>query len=44
MLLKNLSNVDQISKWKSKGLSKQYLNSVGTVGDIVLSKPINLCI
>ena len=36
----NLSNVDQINKWKSKGLSNQYLNSAGTIGDIVLSKPI----
>ena len=36
----NLSNVGQISKWKSKGLSDQYLNLVGTVGDIALSKPI----
>ena len=36
----NLSNVDQISKWKSKGLSNQYLNAVGTLGDVVLSKPI----
>ena len=30
----NLSNLDQINKWKSKGLSNQYLNLVGTVGDI----------
>ena len=29
------SNVDQISKWKSKGLSNKYLNLVGTVADIV---------
>ena len=36
----NLSNVDQISKWKSKGLSNQYLNLVGTVGHIGLSKQI----
>ena len=36
----NLSNVDQISKWKSKGLSNQYLNTVGTLGDVVLNKPI----
>ena len=36
----NLSNVDQISQWKSKGLSNQYLNLNGTVGDVVLSKPI----
>ena len=33
-------NGDQINKWKSKGLSNQYLNGAGTVGDIVLSKPI----
>ena len=33
----NLSNAHQ---WKSKGLSNQYLNLVGTVADIVLSKPI----
>ena len=36
----NLSNVNQISKWKSKGLSNQYLGDVGTLGDVVLSKPI----
>ena len=36
----NLSNVDQISKWKSKGLSNQYLNVTDTLGDVVLSKPI----
>ena len=36
----NLSNVDQIIKWKSKRFSNQYLNLVGTYGDIVLSKPI----
>ena len=36
----NLSNVNQISKWKSKGLSNQYLNVVGTLGDAVLSTPI----
>ena len=27
----NLSNVDQISKWKSQGLSNQYLNLNGTM-------------
>ena len=32
----NLSNVNQISKWKSKGFSNQYLN----LADIVLSKPL----
>ena len=36
----HLSNVDQISKWKSKRLSNQYLNVVGTLSDVVLSKPI----
>ena len=35
-----LSNKDQIDKWKSKGLSNQYLNASGTFGDAVLSKPI----
>ena len=38
-----LLNGDQINKWRSKGLSNQYLNGAGTVGDIVLGKPINLC-
>ena len=36
----NLSNGSQISKWKSKAFSNQYLNLIGNVGDIVLSKPI----
>ena len=36
----NLSNVNQINKWKSKRFSNQYLNAVGTLGDVVLSKPI----
>ena len=36
----NLSNVNQISKWKSKGLSNQYLDVVGTLGNVVLSKSI----
>ena len=36
----NLRNVDQISKWKSKELSNQYLNINGTLGDVVLRKPI----
>ena len=36
----NLSNADQINKWKSNGLSNQYLIAVGTLGDVVLSKPI----
>ena len=36
----NLSNVNQINKWKSKVLSNQYLNLVRALVDIVLSKPI----
>ena len=36
----NLSNTNQIIKWKSKGLSNQYLNAVGTPADVVLSKLI----
>ena len=36
----NLSSVNQISKWKSKELSNQHLDTVGTLGDVVLSKPI----
>ena len=36
----NLSNVNQINKWKSKGLSNQYLNLNGKMDDVVLSKPI----
>ena len=36
----NLSIRNQIDKWKLKGLSNQYLNGAGTVGDIVLNKPI----
>ena len=36
----DLSNVNQISKWKSKGFSNQYLDDVGTFGDVVLSKLI----
>ena len=35
-----LLNGDQIDKRRSKGLSNQHLNGAGTVGDIVLSKPI----
>ena len=38
--LKTLENGNQISLWKSKGLSNQYLNLVGTLGDIILSEPI----
>ena len=36
----NLSSEDQTGNWKSKGLSNQYLNALGTIGDVVLSKPI----
>ena len=36
----DLSNGNQTSKWKSKGLSDQYLDAVGTLGDVVLSKPM----
>ena len=36
----DLSNGNHINNWKSKGLSNQYLNGAGTVGDIVISKPI----
>ena len=36
----NFSNVNQISKWKLKGLSNQYLDAVVKLGDVVLSKPI----
>ena len=32
--------VNQISSWKSKGLSNQILNLAGTLGDIILSKSI----
>ena len=35
-----LSNKNQIDVWKSKRLSNQYLNVVGTLGNVVLSKPI----
>ena len=30
----------QIDKWQSKGLSKQYLDTFGIIGDVMLSKPI----
>ena len=36
----DLKNGDEVSKWKSKGLSNQYLDAVGTLGGVVLSKPI----
>ena len=35
-----LSNGDNIEDWKSIGLSNKYLNVKGTVGDVILSKPI----
>ena len=35
-----LLNQDQINKWKSKGLSNKYLNTLGTIGDVVSNKPI----
>ena len=35
-----LINENQIDKWKSKGLSNQYLSIFGTIGDVILSKPI----
>ena len=36
----NLLNQDQIDKWKSNGLPNRYLNTLGTIGDVVLSKPM----
>ena len=35
-----LIHENQIDKWKSKGLSNQYLSTFGTIGDVILSKPI----
>ena len=35
-----LMNKNQIDKWKSKGLSNRYLSTFGTIGDVILSKPI----
>ena len=35
-----LINENQIDKWKSKGLSSQCLSTFGTIGDVILSKPI----
>ena len=35
-----LISENQIDKWKSKGLSNQYLSTFGTIGDVILSKPI----
>ena len=36
----NLLNQYQIHKWKSKRLSNQYLDTFGTIGNVVLRKPI----
>ena len=36
----NLVNEYQSDKWKSKGLSSQYFGIFGTIGDVLLSKPI----
>ena len=33
-------STNQVSTWKSKGLSNQILNLAGTVGDIILSKSV----
>ena len=38
----NLINGNQIDKWKLEGLSNQYLDTFGIIGDVVLSKPIKL--
>ena len=34
----HLRNGDEVTKWKSNGLSNQYLGIIGTLGDVVLSK------
>ena len=37
----DLRNGDEVSKWKSKVLSgHQHLGVIGTIGDVVLNKPI----
>ena len=36
----NLIKEYQIDKWKSKGLSNQYLDTFGIIRDVMLSKPI----
>ena len=36
----NLIKEHQIDKWKSKGLSNQYLDTFGIISDLMLSKPI----
>ena len=37
----DLRNGDEVSKWKSKVLSgHQYLGVIGTLGDVLLNKPI----
>ena len=33
-------STNQVSTWKSKGLSNQILNLAGTVGDTILSKSV----
>ena len=35
-----LINENQIDKWKSKGLFNHYISTYGTIGDVILSKPI----
>ena len=35
-----LINENQIEKWRSKGLSNQYLSTFGKTFDVILSKPI----
>ena len=35
-----LINENQNDKWKSKGLSNQYLSTFGKISDVILSKPI----
>ena len=35
-----LINENQIDKWKSKRLFNQYISTYGTIGDVILSKPI----
>ena len=38
----NLIKKYRIDKWKSKGLSNQYLDTFGIIGDVMLSKPIKI--
>ena len=35
-----LINENQVDKWKSQGLSNQYLSTFGTIAHVILSKPI----